>query len=312
MNRVAFMEEAADFCSKKLMEFMRLAAKKPKRLIFIFEGEDEKYYSPRIRVAVNDENWCCMNTGGRDAVLELFDAIKCNHHYKEYNFKCFIDKDFNSTESSPDAARLYITPTYSIENFYISDSFFRRALSAEFDIKEENDLSDAYDYYSQRFSEVREAFLESISTYNHWLRYNHLAHSYQKGMLKLCAKNIDISDLVNIDIVGVTTAYNRTDISSVFINTSPSDLESSILAEAEQLNSQTDKASSFRGKECAEFARLYLDLVKKDTTSKNPTIPIARKVKVRCNFNKETFLSEMSQYADTPECLITFLKTKAS
>jgi len=305
MSRVDLMAKEAEEFSTKFMEFMRIVGGDPHLFVCIFEGEDEKYYSGRINTSLHDTTWECINTGGRKPALELFETIANHFLYKTYKYLCFIDKDYDDKFNNPDPSKIYSTPGYAVENFYFSTACLKKILSAEFNIKPANELAALCEKYTRLFTKTKQEFLDATFEFNVWAKTNYIMANNGATPLKMSIKSIKTDELTKITLEKVEANYDCNDISSVFAHLKNSDLCSSALLESRTQLSNQDPALSYRGKNCADFMRHFLLGIKSDINS--ITFKEGEKPKIRINFSKDNFLSEVSQYADTPSCLIHFL-----
>ena len=71
---------------------------------------------------------------------------KIRKHSVYYNAPClfFVDSDFDCNSDIIDFKDIYITPCYSIENLYLSDTTFERVLAAEFGLSDTTDEFKCY------------------------------------------------------------------------------------------------------------------------------------------------------------------------
>jgi hypothetical protein len=295
--------DAEEF-STKFLEFMRIVGGNPELLICIFEGEDEKYYSGRLHAVLNNTTWECINTGGRTPALELFETIKDHPLYSTYKYLCFIDKDYDDIFDNHTPSRIYSTPGYSVENFYFSLSCLKKVLSAEFNIKPENEFKHLHDRYTNLFQKTQNEFINEVRGFNVWAKTNY-AMGKNGSPLKMSIKSIKTNELLDITLEQVKANYDPNDISTVFGHLKNSDLCPTSYQDSISKLDDQDPKLSFRGKNCADFMRLYLLAIKTDIHSLQ--FKENEKPTIRINFSKDNFLSEVSQYADTPTCLIQFL-----
>lgn len=308
MSRVDKMSLDAEEFSTKFLEFMRIVGGNPELLVCIFEGEDEKYYSGRLHAILNNTAWECINTGGRTPALELFETIKDHPLYATYKYLCFIDRDYDDIFDNHTPSKIYSTPGYSVENFYFSLACFKKILSAEFNIKPENELKHLYDRYTNLFQKTQNEFINEAREFNIWAKTNYMMGK-NGAPLKMSIKSIKTNDLLDITIDRVKANYDPHDISSVFEHLNNSDLCTTSYQESASKLAEQNPELSYRGKNCADFMRLYLLAIKSEIhtlqfrANEKPTI--------RINFSKDNFLSEVSQYADTPSCLVRFLSQQS-
>ncbi|MBB6286269.1 MULTISPECIES: DUF4435 domain-containing protein [unclassified Pseudomonas] len=304
MSRVDKMSSDAEEFSTKFLEFMRIVGADPELLICIFEGEDEKYFSGRLHALLNNTTWECINTGGRAPAIELFETIIDHPLYSAYKYLCFIDRDYDDIYDNHTPSKLYSTPGYSVENFYFSLACLKKILSAEFNIKPENELKHLHDRYTQLFQKAQKEFIAEIKKFNIWAKTNYIMGK-NATPLKMSIKSVKTNELVDIGLESVKAKYDHNDISSVFPHLNNANLCPASFQEATSKLTEQDPELNFRGKNCADFMRLYLLAIK----SEIQTLEFKENEKptIRINFSKDNFLSEVSQYADTPACLIRFL-----
>lgn len=306
MNRVDTLKAASNAASVKFMEFMRAVSKCAKTIACIFEGEDEKYYSQRITVALHPLSWHGINTGGKKNALELFELIANHPLYKNSRYLCFVDKDFEDWWKNPNPDRIYCTPCYSIENFYVSESVFRRILSSEFQITEFNENRDEFSRCIDLYRKCKYEFLNIIAPFNKLIKAFRVMERDNKIGFSLNVRNIKIGKLVDVDFNGVTAIYDIKNPLALFKDASDLTVCADSFLEADSTLVNTDWESSFRGKQNAEFVRLLISKLKTDKTSENPSF-FKTKGPVKLSLSKENFISDLSQYADTPDCLTKFL-----
>ncbi len=306
MDRIEVMQQAGSGMSVKFTEVTRAYSKDKSQLICIFEGEDEKYFCARINQALNDRKWHPINTGGKAVVLELFDTISNHPDYKTIDYKCFVDHDFEDWYQNPEPRKIYITPCYSIENLYVSESVFKRVMSAEFNVNEHagdgSDYAQCIAFFRQRLEE----YLNHVQTFNHWIKAQRIMVRDHKSNKKLNIRNIKLKSLVETDINSVTIKYDPTDSTTIFSGDQALTIDTTSLIEAQNTLPVSQGAVKFRGKQNIEFLRSLLTILKTDRTSDNPNI-FSTRGNVRLQLSKDNIISELSQYAETPRCLVNFL-----
>ncbi|CNH93510.1 Uncharacterised protein [Yersinia frederiksenii] len=308
MNRVSMMETEGRKVTVKFFEFSRAHAKDNNIIICIFEGEDEKYFSPRLTSLLGNHTWHGINTGGKPAVVELYNIISTHNFYKNVNYLCFIDRDFEDWFNNPNSELIYITPGYSIENFYVTETCFRRILSAEFGVSEFNENSSDYNQCMMKYNNLMSEFISCISTFNYWVKSHRIMKRDDNTIPKLNVRNIKTLDLISINLDSVSINYNVSSINSVFKDATDISIPPNIYEEAKNTLPLDKGHILFRGKQNLDFIRNFLMKLKEDRVSSSPTL-FSSKGNVRLALSKENAISELSQYADTPECLQVFMKS---
>jgi len=308
MDRVAIMQEHGNSYSVKFLEFTRIYSKDKSIIICIFEGQDEKYFSSRLDLKIGQDKWKGINTGGKKSVLELNDSIMLHPVYKESYFVCFIDHDFEDWFVNPNPNKIYVTNCYSIENLYSTESCFKRVISSEFGINEFNesriDFHKCIDLFNLRLTE----FFDKVYMFNCWVKAHRIMERDSKAPKKLNVRNVKITSLVNIQLNSVSAIYDQSDPQSIFKDYEELSLCEEALEEAKLSFENKENCLVFRGKQQIEFMRIFLMRLKEDRTSKIPNF-FSSKGSVILGLSKDNCISELSQYADTPECLISFLES---
>ena len=307
MSRVEILKQASETYSVKFLEFTRINSKIPDTIVCIFEGEDEKYYSNRISEGLKPYSWCGINAGGKKTVLELHEIISKHPNYKTSKFVCFVDKDFEDWIINMDPSRIYITPCYSIENFYISESVFSKVISSEFKITEFNEFCGDFKKIIKLFVSRKSEFKDAISVFNHWVKAHRIMERDGKTTKTLNVNNVKTEDLVFIGIDRIERIYNPEDPCSAFKDAHDLVFCPQSIDEAQSTLPEDEWESLYRGKQIIDFMRVFLNKLKEDRSSKNPNV-FSSKGKVCLSLSRGNVISEISQYADTPPCLCYFLE----
>lgn len=296
------MAQARQNISVKYHEFMRICSKN--KFPICFEGEDEKYYSIRIDSLTNLD-WVGINCGGKNKVIALREKIKASESYQDKGVLFFIDSDFDTNEEVRNYEDMYITPCYSVENLYISNNAFIKILRSEFGISEFDENPQCYHKVMDIFNNRKREFLEVISDFN--LLIHHLRMKEDSGELgtRLNINNIEIDKLVSISLAEVKKVYKLEDYHQLFPEL-PENLDINLDISRSHFEGKCSEII-FRGKQNLEFLRAFIIILKQDRGKKNDREIFLERGKVKLNLTKANTLSELSQYADTPNCLKHFL-----
>ncbi len=306
-DSVERLRRARKTASVAYMEAVALEARFPTALKAVVEGRDLSYYIGRITSLAPElevHGLCCE---GKQNVLYVYEKLLSHEEYAESLFCFFIDRDYdNNLDVDPN--RVYVTPCHSLENLYVSEATTLRLLSSEFSLSPVGDTQDD-------FENLRDMFKHQVETFEQEMRYVAIwiiaqaRRSAQDGSPLPNFGNVQLSDLAEITVESVAKCYVDSQLINTFQNASRITHGEFLSAESE-----IDAGSvllEFRGKYVAEFFRTWLILLKRDRTSRNPTYFSARG-RVNLSFGKQAFLSELSQYADTPPCLIEFMTNLAN
>jgi len=308
MSRVEVLVSSRDSLSVKFMEFTRIVSRQKGRAAVFFEGEDEKYFSVRINNIRPEISWVGVNCNGKQNVLNMRNKIR--NHESYYGSFCifFVDSDFDDNTVIEKYDDVYITPCYSIENLYISKDAFIRILSAEFGLSEVSANSDCFEKSVTFFEKCKSEYLNSISQFNFLIK--EIRNMEARGELtnKVNINNVNFDKLIRIDFDSATKLYDESVPSAIFPNI-PEDASLN-LSKSKSYFSILDPEKWFRGKQHLEFFRLYLSQLKTDRCRQLGRQVFQEKGNVKLQLTKANCLSELSQYADTPNCLIDFIRNQ--
>ncbi|MEH6641024.1 DUF4435 domain-containing protein [Vreelandella glaciei] len=306
MSRVDILVEARGSLSVKFMEFTRVISK-GKYAVF-FEGEDEKYYSVRINTISPGVRWTGIVSGGKSNVINLRAMIR--RHTTYCNSQCifFVDADFDDNASVENYEDVYITPCYSVENFYLSDEAFCRILNAEYGINDSQESLVSYNNSLEFFKLTKNLYLNAIMPFNCLIR--ELRIMEEKGSLegRLNINNIKFEDLVRVGLGEVEKIYDEKKPKCVF-----SELSETMtidISESKRYFNNINGELWFRGKQNLEFLRVFLGRLKEDCGKKESRTVFENKASIKLQLTKGNCMSELSQYADTPHCLKSFLELR--
>lgn len=306
MNRVEFLLKSREKSSVKYLEFTRVFSRMPDIMICFFEGEDVKYYGIRIEHVLGAGKWYPIECSGKKDVLEIYDVIISHPEYSDAKVAFFIDRDFDKAIPKKLRVHIYETPCYSIENLYSKKSCFKKVLEAEFKLTELCEEAESYQACMSTYDKLQGEFHNAILLVNAFIKAHRIEE--KKGRVKpLNLNNVRINQLVKINLAEITCLYNKGKLKKLFPEALPiEDLEIDKIVRSFDNN---NLVMELRGKYVAEFTLQFLLKLKEDRLSDTPKI-CKKKGPVRMNLSRRNFISELSQYADSPDCLITFLSKR--
>ena len=303
-DRVADMTEAGNGNSVLFINFIRLASNKNLTICF-FEGEDQKYYLVRLNLIGEDLKWAGIDCGGKKKVLEICNLVSQHPNYKDHPVVGFVDKDFDIPLSKLTKANLiYETPCYSIENLYCTDDCILEVLNVEFKFNKNPNIPNLLNLAFQQFKNARDEFHKAIEHLNFWVKAHRKVEKIDASK-KLNLHNVSINKIVQIQVGAVKKVVFDTEIPSLFPECAS--LSYAFIAESSIDFPNFDRELHFRGKYELEFVRQYLILLKNQSCDIASPLHNPQNA-VRLQFSKNNFISELSQYASTPDCLKLFIK----
>ncbi len=287
-------------------EFALVYKKDANILYCFFEGsDDKKYYGLRI-IHIAERDFKDFTCGGKDAVIKAFKLVKSKEQYKKAETLFFVDKDYG--EIVPDGA-IYTTPCYSVENFYTSTHVFVSILKNEFNIKEhDRDFEVALELYGK----LQSLFHKRLILFNSWLlcQYEIRRRDGINTYLRIddAIDNI-FRKIVNDDLSGISDFRELNDINCIENDLFPDapKVDTEVLKEKIDYFKESNMQKLFRGKFEMKFFISFLQKLKNDICKKSPTM-FSQRYKCNLRFEYCNALSLLTQYADTPECLKSYLK----
>ncbi|HLO87689.1 MAG TPA: DUF4435 domain-containing protein [Nostocaceae cyanobacterium] len=275
------------------MEFTRQYKQYESALYCFFENEDSKYYGIRIKTIARPTKYFYFSCDGKEGVLGIYDMLTARKRYSQVRAAYFIDKDFDASINN---TAIYETPCYSIENFYTSLNCVCEILRTEFKIAEsEIDFINCQKLYTK----LQNEFHDAVELLNTWL-----ACQIEKRV-ELNLKGKDVSEFVRLGLDQITSNYTLDQLYAKFpkaVNLTQEELD----LKRNKLCSQ-DRQKSFRGKFEINFLYYFINKLVEEANKGNLKY-FTQKLNVTLNIRKTTIISDLSQYAFTPDCLIDYLQ----
>lgn len=304
MSRLESLRESRQSYVVKYREFLRIATKRPDAYVVFFEGQDSKYYAHRLELLRPDLAWDGIDSGGKDNVLKLYALITQLEQHREAKTLYFLDRDFDDVGEVPLDKRVYVTPGYSIENLYATESTFRRVLKHEFGLNEYAEGDDTFQKCVTAFAQSFAAFISCVAELNGWVLVLRHREKLAPGTNKANLNSIPLARIVQVDLdncVGTYTLEQLETFAAIRVSVTREEAIRAVNAIPEN-----ERHQRFRGKFQAYFFRVYLSRLLQDANSNSPRLFSGRR-HISFNVSDANFLSELCQYADTPSCLREFL-----
>jgi len=261
-----------------------------------YEGEDGKYYNLRIRKYFNS-SFLTYTVGNKKEVLKLFNKIKRDSSYDSIIKMFFIDRDYDTSLHGTDED-LYETPCYSVENFYANKECFEYILQAEFGLNiSDNDYNKCIKDFELRFNEFNNLIMEFNSLVLLRRKKSDSNSNFQFGSIKT-------SHLINCQIAEIKKSNKYHETIKYIMDT--------LNICTEELNNCKNEIfqrgsfqNQFRGKNQFDFMIALLNDLKNLNNNSSYFSEKLNCVKLNITSNR---LSELSQYAITPQCLDLFIE----
>lgn len=271
-----------------------------------FEGyEDKRYYGLRIKFEIG-QTYKVYTCNGIDRLLKVSELISQREEYKDAKTLYFADKDYSNRLTSND---LYVTPYYSIENFYVKVDVIKQILVHEF-----NMIEDSTDFINaiEKYNRLQSKYHQKLTFFNSWLacQHDYKVENNMQTNLKIdkTVKNYFNRNIITSDFEDIVEFNDLNDHNYIekelFTDAPRIDIDSLELKKNEYMRCK--HSDYFRGKFELIFFISYFTRIKELAGSKTSSFFQSR-YKCSTRFEIATAISSFSQYAETPDCLIKYL-----
>lgn len=135
----------------------------PDKYFVFYEGKDRYYYNHRLKKYTTNYN--TYEAGGKSNVIKVYNKIKEEGEDQLKKKLFFIDKDYEKKEDLLYGSDVYVTDSYSIENYYVSKSSLQSILTDHFGVNSTNlKFSKITNYFDERYRE----FMDYLTELNLW------------------------------------------------------------------------------------------------------------------------------------------------
>lgn len=281
-----------------------------KKVLMIQEGKTDKSYYNHVFNLTLDDKYEIISVGDKKMVLELLEMSK-KIKILELEIRFFVDKDYD--ENYIENNHLYITPCYSIENFYIDESCMERILKGEFDfdIQIEEDRVELEKILTL-YKETQKVYIERIKEIVYWYYLqkkkneakNGAKHAKLTNFKVITSRDTSKRSLITLKNMEIIKTYTTEDLERLTEN-SNSFLKKE-LEEVQNYFEGLNPLTAFRGKYLFEFFEHFILVIAQDGRRKKNHLYFNKQRRNRIS-NDADFMKTLSQYSIKPECLKIFL-----
>lgn len=298
-----YLEKTKDESSVWLSYTMQRKQVNSPSLFCFYEGEDGKYYRPRIKKYFANVNIVPFICKGRTQVMKVYQKLK--QEGEDFSsLLLFIDKDFEPIKTC-DYPEIYQTPYHSLENFYTDNNVITHILEDRMQF-----LPIDSSRIVELYKELHQKFVELYRKVSLW----YVACSIESFPLDL--KNYKVKAHLKIEnnqlVLKQISSWSLKEIGEFFKKHCDNLIDDykakfdDILRRASNLDPEFDGLTNIRGKFDLEFLSVLVEYI----DFQNKTNKLSMKyemVKVSKLFESDP-LSDLSSYAATPDNLITYIK----
>lgn len=295
---IDYMESEADCVETIFQDYV--VSRASNKIYLFFEGKDDcNYYFARLAPFIGSSPWKQYICKSKKNVLWISKKILDSTEKKQDEVLCyFVDNDFEKEKNTPDY--IYVTPVYSIENFYVSDRAIENMITGIMGFSGEMDESDMLDYQDAVNFLIckRNIIIEEMLFSNAWYSLQH-----NKGKNKLDKPNLsalkEYSAIKNIQDKTILQGLTRN-----YVDVSDEELNEEI----EFL--KADPVKRLRGKYFEQTMPQHIMYLFQDSNKKSGRDIFRKKRKVTANINSENMILSLSNYAEVPDNLVRYLKQR--
>lgn len=291
-------------------EFVLDFKKESNSIYCFYEGKDDRsYYSFRATLLYDEDNFFDYICNGKENLLKLRQLINNHKIYSNSNIGYFVDMDFEHNLKLDD---VYITPYYSVENFFVVDDAFQKILLAEFNMVKS---CDSYKKSLELFKKCKNIFHQEISHLNIWLACQ-ADLRIEKGLstrLKIDEKiknvfpNDEFDKIVspNMETINFPNELkNKEEIKKVFTNAP--EVTQERFDEKKAYFETLAPEEIYRGKFELRFLISFLNRLQ-DELGKRKNSIFPKRYSCNLRFEYSTGVSLLTNNAITPKCLKNYI-----
>lgn len=263
-----------------------------------YEGKDDcKYYNTKFHEKfIKIQHFDCK---GKYKLLE-FKVFMDKKYNNPENVLYFIDKDFDDKIKEEEYLslkvdkKIYVTPCYSIENFYTIEDVFKKIIINEYGY---TICCPEYNELLRTFNDLKNEYHNKIGNINYW--YATYRYFVENKVIsdKLSLSGINISNYfdINKELNQIIVRNNLLDSLKSKLSEIPDNFDDKY---EEIKNKFANNCCDFRGKFELYFLERFILRVRENGKYNN------------FNVDNSNILSNLSQYAIKPNCLDEFLNSQ--
>lgn len=279
--------QSAENESTYFLTFNHLCASYGKETIYCFvENYDQFFYPHRVQ-DITGRKAESIPCDGKKNVIKTFSLISSKPEYSEYHTRYFVDADFD--DNSTLDKHIYITPCYSIENFYVDSSVVGKILETEYHIRRVEN-KDKFNAAIEVYNRELEKFHNCVLLFNAWYRT-----VKRKGLAKENNVNLDDSfptGMITVEINNIKQNYTLDDICDRFPD-APSVTDQEVNDNIDYLRQDFGR---LRGKYEIQFLDVFFQFLNKDAKDKRLFTIFKKGVSI----DRKRIISNFDHYVDTP------------
>lgn len=298
MSLIQQMEEECDCIEVIFQNYIQ--SRSTHEIFLFFEGKDDyKYYWCRLSPFIGNKKYKKYNCNCKNNVVILYQMINTKTEKIDTEKTLyFVDRDFDKLNKLSED--IYVTPTYSIENLYVSDNAIKNMLIGEWGLSGEMDEDDEKDFIiAVKFLiSKRNEIIDSMIYANAWYSLQYNKTKYKSCFPKLSAvkeyktvKNVESKEILQGLVPNsIEVTYEELEQEISYLKEKP--------------------VERLRGKYFEQSMPYYIRMVFTESNKKKGRTMFVKRRKVNINIGVDNMVSLLSIYADVPNDLISYIKTR--
>jgi len=274
--------------------------------VFLFvEGEEDLYfYQQNARNFFSDRQVLTLICNGKKGVIEVNETL-CNQINDSVVAGFFVDRDFDEQTNYSVSKKVYITPSYSVENLVYNKSTFINLLIGRFGL-----IPTDKEYLNclSLFEVMSNKFYTSIHLYNSWIfaQRNYVIADKKLNLPKDLPKRF-----VTFKSLDIESDYDLTTIEA--LHTKAPKLDAEFLDKASHILKKELPEQRFRGKFNWVLFSHVIGFLIDDANNESKRAYLRDKVKFNISrTDSRKFFEEISPFAKPPQCLLDYFGAMAA
>lgn len=256
------------------------------------EGRDLPYYSIRIE-AIACIPCKFIDSGGKKNVIAINNLLRQKMEYSRYKTLYMVDKDYDDNSNLDKS--IYVTPCYSVENFYQVNNIVDKLFCLLPD-------NPNYEPCVRYIDEQYQNFLSAISLFCSWY---YSVKQFERTNNTIL--NINLNENINSHYIDYIVDENGISIKSDYnLENLNIDYNTNISQKEIETNLQYINKDNIRGKYLFQFLEKLLTYFNKDSNKKGPHKFLKQPLSI--NLDRKKMMTTLNSIAITPKGLKDYIQ----
>lgn len=298
-NVVQRMRDARNSPAVHKITLATIRANDPKCIIFVCEGvDDKKVYFHWLRLINPSLNYEFQVCNGKGKLLAFRQMLQRDISGLDKNVYFFIDRDFDGLQGHPSGPDIYISDSYSFENWLINKEVLNNLLCVELHCHGEYLIRKAI---LEKFDQIYTTFLNCTKPHNERIFLARRLGIQIKPLPTRIGKLADIT---------LTEVHPHQESADSVINLEREPSQEEISLNKEEFD-QLDPKLSYRGKFALLFFLRWINLLAEDRNAPNSVL-FNKAPQSAANANSQISLDTVAAKSLPPPIFRSFIESITS